>query len=132
MVPAGDGEAPGKDAGVDEMIPSIHNAPLDRVTVEFDANNETNLRKHLARGMPYFRVRSLGWYREYMGRVTGESKGKTADNLQIMMGNLTVHLEDEEGWTEAIPGVGMFRGSNMGREFPRPQCHREATGDPIL
>jgi len=82
----------------------FHDAPPDRVTVEFDAevahfferkpffprqeiverkdngnlvlafdaHNEMDLREHLARWMPYFRVITPDRYREYIGRVAGE------------------------------------------------------------
>jgi len=88
--------------------PWFHDAPTDRVTVEFDAgvahfferkpffprqeiverkgsgnlvlsfdaHNEMDLREHLARWMPYFRVLSPERYREYVAQIAGECAEK--------------------------------------------------------
>ena len=40
------------------------------------AHNEMDLREHLARRMPYFRVLSPDRYREYLARVEGDCSGK--------------------------------------------------------
>jgi predicted DNA-binding transcriptional regulator YafY len=90
--------------------PWFHDAPPDRVTVEFDAevahfferkpffpqqeivekkgngnlvlafdaHNEMDLREHLARWMPYFRVISPDRYREYIGWAASKCSEKQA------------------------------------------------------
>ena len=48
------------------------------LVLAFDAHNEMDLREHLARWMPYFRVLSPGRYREYLTEVAGECSRKNA------------------------------------------------------
>jgi predicted DNA-binding transcriptional regulator YafY len=95
----------------------FHDAPPDRVTVEFDAevahfferkpffprqetverkgngnlvlafdaHNEMDLREHLARWMPYFRVVSPDRYREYVAQVAGECAGRNSSTKKDFM-----------------------------------------------
>ena len=68
------------------MIPPFHDTPPDRVTVEVALHNEMDLRQHLARWIPYFRVLEPDRYREYVARVAGECAIPT---LTVLMGENT-------------------------------------------
>ena len=45
------------------------------------AHNEMDLREHLARWMPYFRVLSPDRYREYIKHVSSESAEKNTKEI---------------------------------------------------